>query len=395
MKKYIILIFICVPACLAAQNILTLEQAIAFANNTHPSVRGSILNTEKQKTLKTAAISFKPAEVNYNRGQLNGPTMDNEWEISQTFTLPPVYAARTNLQNEAIELAEMQTFAMTYELEYQVRQMWHQWAFTSKYLALTSEIKKRFDGLEQAARKRFDEGESNYLELKSAENQLGNITLEQQQAEIDAKVQSANLLKITGSMPGYTLPDDAFFALPLPDTFMKDALHPSIQNFEQQVEMAKAGHRLDKSAFWPEIKVGYLHKQIEGTGGFSGMKLGLNIPVLFWPNTSRVKAASLNIDQQEAALENISLTLSIRRSTKVQEVKKFYKTMLWLETNGMALADELNRFAHLAYKSGEIGYIEYVFHLEEVFKLNKSYLEAIFNYNKAVLELQYLDGKFE
>jgi len=57
-------------------------------------------------------------------------------------------------------------------------------------------------------------------------------------------------------------------------------------------------------------------------------------------------------------------------------------------------ADELLRFAEKSYQSGEIDYVEYINAVNQALTTKTDYLTAIQQYNQAVIELQYLTGKF-
>lgn len=397
MKKYIILILCFLPMLGMAQSdqALSLEEAIASAKKSHPMLKESELGLEKEKVLKSSAFDLGPTLVNYSRGELNSSVIDYEWEISQGIAFPTVYTAKSKLQKEKIEQAEIETRISEFELEYQVRKSWYQWAFADSYLNLVADMANLFEGFDQAAGKRFAAGETNILEKKTAETHFGQVILERNQADHDVAIAYAQIRKWIGKASDYQLPEDAFTALAFPETGLPIENHLFLASSGQSIAVAQAYQKVEKSALWPKFKVGYMQQQIEGVAGFSGVKLGIEIPLFFWPQASQIKSAGFEVMQQEATLDHMQMMLEGSQESKMQEVLKYFQAVQWIESNGLSLSEELLRFATKSFNSGEIDYIEYILHLQEAFQIKKSYLQAVQAYNQAVIDLQYLNGKFE
>jgi cobalt-zinc-cadmium resistance protein CzcA len=61
----------------------------------------------------------------------------------------------------------------------------------------------------------------------------------------------------------------------------------------------------------------------------------------------------------------------------------------YYESTGMQYANEILNTAQLAFKNGEIGYIEYITLLSQSIDIKNNCLSALTNYNQAIIQLNY------
>ena len=71
-------------------------------------------------------------------------------------------------------------------------------------------------------------------------------------------------------------------------------------------------------------------------------------------------------------------------------LQKHEKAILYYESQGLQMADEIIRMAEKSYLSGETDYLQYIQSLESARQINLGYLESLNQYNQTVLEMQYL-----
>jgi cobalt-zinc-cadmium resistance protein CzcA len=57
------------------------------------------------------------------------------------------------------------------------------------------------------------------------------------------------------------------------------------------------------------------------------------------------------------------------------------------------MAESIVNIAQRTYKSGDIGYIEYVQNLNEANKIKTDYLTMMNNYNQTIINIQFLLNK--
>jgi len=77
----------------------------------------------------------------------------------------------------------------------------------------------------------------------------------------------------------------------------------------------------------------------------------------------------------------------------IQDLNKQQQLLQYYETTGVQQADEIQSSATLAFKNGEIGYIEYTTLLSQSIDIKNNYSSALNNYNQAVIKLNYFSNK--
>ena len=62
----------------------------------------------------------------------------------------------------------------------------------------------------------------------------------------------------------------------------------------------------------------------------------------------------------------------------------------YYQTECLPMAESIINAAQLSYKSGDIGYIEYIQNIKDAIKIKTDYLAAINSYNQTIIQLNYL-----
>lgn len=72
------------------------------------------------------------------------------------------------------------------------------------------------------------------------------------------------------------------------------------------------------------------------------------------------------------------------------ELKKYRKAIEYYEQTGEELASGILANAQMAYREGEIDYLQYIHLLENARNIEINYLRNLWEYNMTVLEANYL-----
>ena len=194
----------------------------------------------------------------------------------------------------------------------------------------------------------------------------------------------------------YVIPTNAFVKLELPIIDNSQARNGALlAYYKQSYEVAKKEYSVAKSGFLPGLSVGYFNQQINGVGDFSGVQLGVAIPLLFWTQLGKAQATKLGSDIAKSDNESQVLMITTMFQSKQQEINKYLLQLEWYENQGLKTADELLRFANIGYQAGEIDYMEYINSAKQASTIKTEYLSALKQYNQSVIDLQYLSGSFK
>ena len=142
----------------------------------------------------------------------------------------------------------------------------------------------------------------------------------------------------------------------------------------------------------PDFSAGYFNQQIEGIPGFKGLQFGVNIPVAFWAKQAKIQAADVDVKIAQANYEDKLMSIRTFFNNQMQEYIKYKNLVDYYETQGLAIADELLKYAQKGYQLGEIGYIEYIQNIDNGIGIRKQYLDNLEKYNNTVIEINYLIG---
>ena len=100
--------------------------------------------------------------------------------------------------------------------------------------------------------------------------------------------------------------------------------------------------------------------------------------------------------QQQIAEKDYQTSMLEFNSAYSQAMLQMQKNLALLnyyETTGLKQADELLTASAQAYKSGEIGYVEYAALVAQGIEIKNAYLDALNNYNQSVIAIQYYTNK--
>jgi heavy metal efflux system protein len=73
----------------------------------------------------------------------------------------------------------------------------------------------------------------------------------------------------------------------------------------------------------------------------------------------------------------------------IKELEKQQSLLTYYESSGIQQAKEIQNTATLAFRNGEIGYIEFTALLSQSIDIKNEYLSALTNYNLAVIQINY------
>lgn len=374
---------------------ITLDKAVELALNNHPSIRAATLRVEQQEELKKTAFDLEKTRISYSMGQLNSSVNDYQWEISQGFKFPTTYIAQSNLLKEKIILSEKELLISSLELERNVRSAWNQLAYGVELLKDSEKRLVTYENFALVAEKRYDAGSTNFLEKTSALSQYQQMQLRHQQLEADVIIYKQELQQWLIHEGDIILPENAFSktAIIIEKTSTVDQ-NPILNYYQQKTAINEKVLKLEKSNYLPDFSVGYFNQQIDGSTGFDGLRVGIGIPLFFWTQRGKVQAARIGNDIAIADLENKTQTINFSYNTQVQKLTKHLLQVNWYQTQGLATAEEMLRFATKSYRAGAIDYMEYINTINQATEIKIAYLEEVNKYNQAAIVLQYLSGNF-
>lgn len=386
---------------------LTLDQALQQALKNNKAISSARLGIDYQEQLKKANKEMPKTDVSLLYGQYNTVNKtDNNITLTQKIPFPTYFAAQGALGNAMIKSSRFRLAATQNELAFQVKSTYSQLQYLSAKRGLLLREDSLYSGFLKSADLRYRTGETNLLEKTTAETRLFELRNQIQQNQADTQIQLDQLKTLLNNgEAAVSIADTQLVERPfnLSDTVTIDN-NPALAMIKQQVEIAQNQKRVEAAKALPDISLGYFNQTLIGNqningrevyygGGnrFQGFELGLSLPI-FSPAKAKVRAAEINsqIAESEYSLQQSTINRQYRQS--VQEYLKNKSSLAYYKSSALANAELILKQIQLAYKSGDIGFAEYLISVMNAIAIRNGYLQALNEYNQSVVRLEFLTG---
>ena len=379
----------------AVSNTMTLEEAIAMAKRNYPSLKESQAFIAREKAMK--GTSFDLGNTSLYAGKENEGLQQGKLrtfgveqgniDLLSGFSKSKFYEQRVALGEKFYELNEQQ-------LVRNVMKAYDQINYNKAQFIFAKQLDSIYANFKTAAKLRFDTGETGKLEFISASSEYQQIQVLKQQAYDDIEISKRVLKQYLGTAEPIETVSTSYekiFFKRLTDS-VSIAKNPMLQYSLQNTEVSKANIGVEKSQFLPKFSVSYDNLKYNDASSFNAFHVGINIPLWFLPQKSRIKAAKADaMVVENQYLEQKAITESLVSQLQ-KSLEKTEKTLRYYEEGALLLAEEQINTAQLASKEGEIDYVNYITILNSAIRIKQTHLQYINQYNQQIIEAQYQLG---
>jgi len=389
----------------------TAQQAVTQALQANGTVQAAQSSLAAQQALRGTATDLGRTTVGVSYGQYNSYRQDNNFSISQTFSLPGVYRRQAQLLDAQVGGQQFQLAQVQAELRRQVRLSYEKAVFARHRLKMLRGQDSIYTEFLRAANLRFKTGEVARLEPTTALVQQGETRALIRRARTSYQVAQRQLQALLQQVQPVAITDSLLVplepvVLPAPGDTTRLAQNPEAQVLRQLIAQRQAATRAEQSLGLPNVTLGYFNQSligpqtIGGVGGseryysgndrFQGVQGSVGIPILRGPQKSRVQAARLQEQVATVAYQRRLTELAARQDELVAQHAEQQERLAFYQQTALPQASVIVRLSTLAFKAGETGYSEYLLHLERAQGLRLAYLDALLEHNQTVIELDYL-----
>ena len=383
----------------------SLDQVLEVALENNPNLKVAQFQTAREQALKGTSFNLPKTDLGVEYGQTNSiADNDTRFSISQTFEFPTVYSRQSKLNSSKVAASKLRQEVVQNDLVAQVSSTYYRlWFLKSKgnVLQRQDSIYSRFS---YAAQLRYDNGESNALELATANAELAdiNITVQQNEAAIaEGQFTLQNLMNVDEAVEIETPKLEMKSAMEVSNTTdMNVSKNPLVSYYKQQIDVAENERKVASAKRLPDITLGYFNQSFIGTGNtgtgydagdrFTGVQLGLSIPLWAKPHTAKITAAKIYKQETEAQLVVIENQTKSQLQSLFNELQKNLKNIEYYRESGLPQSEVLFKTAQRGFEEGEIGYIEYVQGLNRALTIQVTYLDFLNQYNQTLINIEQL-----
>ncbi len=375
---------------------LTVEEAIAMAKQNYPSLKESQAFIEREQAMKGSSFDFGSTQVFTGKEEYgnNLPGIQTTIGVQQSNIDLLSGFSRSKFYKERIALGEKFYVASEQQLVRNVMQAYDQINYYKARLRFADQLDSIYANFKTAAQLRYDTGETGKLEFISAASEFQQIQVLRQQAFDDIEIAKRALKQYLGTDESIETINEPYKTLDFMATMDSTSVtnNPMLQYALQNAKVSKANVGVEKSQFLPKFSLSYGRQVVDEVSGFNTYQAGISIPLWFFPQKSRVKAAKADVMVAENQyLEQKAVTES-RVSQLTKSLEKTKKILQYYEEGALLLAEQQITTAQLASKEGEIDYVNYITILNSAIRIKQNHLQYINQYNQQTIDMQYQLG---
>lgn len=388
-----ILVLSCFSFNANAQNkTLQLNDALQSALKNYPTVQQAALQTQQQQTLTKTATVLDPFNINSNLGQMNSKLYDYNIGVAQSFKLSN--KANKNVLNQNVTLAKSFEAVTKNELIKNVSSTYYNWVNSWQHYNLLLQLESIYMDYEKYADKKFQVGESNKLEKINAYLQHKDLKIQLAQANTQVAFYQTELQKWTLDKESYQAPSkfETLAEINVNDSTLVSK-HPVLEYLQQQIKSKELEQKAEKAKGNPSFNLGVNTQSLDKENPFYFGSVGINIPLFKTGIKARTEAAKIETEIAKKELQKSQQELATAFWQQYQLQKQYAEQLNYYKSEGLPMAESIVTIAQRSYKSGDIGYIEYVQNLNEANKIKTDYLTMMNNYNQTIINIQYLLNK--
>lgn len=391
-----------------SNSVITLQQAIEEALKNNGTIRVADYEVSYSQALKKTSTDIGKTNVSLMYGQYNSLSTDNNITVSQSIPFPTLFTSQAKLGNALIKGSKLKLQLAQNELISQVKLAYHYLQYLQAEQKLLLSQDSIYTEFARASTIRLKTGESNLLEKTTAETQLMEVQNLLAQNKANALIYQSHLQTLMNSKNPILLSETEMNKLPL--TVQTDSAsisqNPMLAYLKQQLEISNRLKKVETAKVLPDFTVGYFNQSLIGyqningadqyfgaSKRFSGIQVGIAVPLWFVPQTAKVKAASINQQVVQSNYEQQQSNMQGQYNQAIQEFLKDKNTVEYYEKSALPNAELIIKQADKGFKSGSIGYVEYLQSLKSALAIKSNYLQSLNQYNQSVVTLEFLLGK--
>lgn len=363
----------------------------AFANNKELS--SYYLQTKASKANIGTAFDFDKTTVYYGYDENNVAPNDKAlrvFGIEQTFSFPTVYGARKKVYKSQWEQNKVLYEIQKNKLALAVSLVYDRIVYTQNKEVLYTQLDSLYSAFSKAGNRKFELGESNYLEKITAESKSKQIHTTLIQLKNQKQALYGQLKSLAQSQEDFQVSDNQLEMLHIDGaatgkTLQKNYMETISKTYSSQL-------KLQNQSWLPDLSMELFTGTNRGLGyRQNGFQIGVAIPLLFSGNTSKRKTAKLEQQSWEAMRSDREIQMESFYMQKQAELNQHKEMINYYTESGQILSKEIIKTADMSYKNGEIDFFQYIQSLENAISIESDYLDSVLSYNQSYLELHYFN----
>ncbi|RPD98551.1 CusA/CzcA family heavy metal efflux RND transporter [Aureibaculum marinum] len=375
----------------AQQNLLTADKALALAIENNAELKASSLMVDKSDILIRSAFDFDKTAIYYSYDESNLGTNNlplHVFGIQQNFKFPTVYFSDKKLGKADYKLQQSNYNIKLETLKRKVYSAYYNVVYAKNKKELYQFVDSLYVNFSKSAERRFELGETNYLEVITAQSKQKQLQILYKQATQEV-IKMNEELKALVQVDSVKVPSQPLRKLTLLNVSIENNVGLSYYNNAERYYNAL--QKSEKQRLLPDLSVEYFQGSNEALNQqMIGYQIGIKIPLLFGGKISKIKATKLEKDIIKEEQSDFKSRLFTSYHKLMAELNQYGEAVNYYENQGKRLSEEIIKTAELSFKHGEIDFFQYIQSLETAKDIELTYLDNLNKYNQTIIDINYL-----
>ncbi len=387
-------VFIGLPATVFGQNEPgELESIIEIASQQNAELKSEKLKVQQKQKLSAQSWNLHKTEVYYNSDENN--IAENGypiavWGVSQYLEFPTVYMSQKRFAGYQYEMQQADYQVRLRELSKNVSQAYNEIIYVKHKTRIALFLDSLYDQFSQAAERRYELGETNYLEKLTAEARSNQIRTRLLQLREERDIAYKNLYQLVQSDSLFEISEETL--LPIDNASFELKQSPEILYYEHAQNAALALNQVEKNKLLPDLSLEYFQgtNSNENARVYQGLQIGVHIPIFFGSQQAKIQCSRIQVEIENKRLLDYQRRIQAKIDVLRAQMDKYEEAINYYHETGSRLAWELLNTATRSYKEGEIDFLQYVQTIDHAKEIESEFLESVKMYNRTYYELKYI-----
>lgn len=384
MKKVLLLIILCVPACMQAQGI---EQILKSIEQNNKALQSQQQAANAEKMENRTVNNLPDPTLNYSSFYSNSAEGGHgtEFVATQGFDFPTQYITRNRqatLQNEAVD---MRTHATRRDILLAAKNLCLDLILLNQEKALMDIRLKNADELQALYEKRLSTGDANILEVNKIKMERMSVQTEVAQNTAAHRTALQSLLAMNGNQ-ALEFAETEYLAVEEINDYnlMRDRVIASdidLQAASATVRAAEKQVKVDRQGWLPKLEVGF-RRNTNSVEAENGFVIGGSLPL--FENRKRVKIAKAQAVSAQLARESIREQVEAGLMAQFNEMQQLKTAM---QAYDVPLMHRSLQLLKQALEEGQISLIDYFVETDNIYRNLQAYMQVENQYQKVMANI--------
>ncbi|MDO6595570.1 CusA/CzcA family heavy metal efflux RND transporter [Oceanihabitans sp. 2_MG-2023] len=370
---------------------LTIQQTLELAIENNANLKAEKLKIEQENALVGSAFTFDKTDLYYNYDESNLAINNKPLKIfgvSQDFKFPTVYFAEKKRNQSKVDLQEANYSLQLLQVKKQVYTNYYQLSYAKNKAENYKYLDSLYTDFARKAERRFELGETNYLEMITAKSKQKQLETLYKQSLLEVRLYKEQLKKVV-QVDSITIDDGLLKKLQVESLIANQDAGLSV--FYASINYQKAQVKLEKQSLLPDLNAAYFQgTNNELNDNIKGYQLGVKIPILFGGQRSKIKASKIAQDVILEQKQDYQTKLNAEYHSLLAKLQQYEEAIQYYETQGKILSEQIIKTAIRTFKEGEIDFFQYIQSLETAKDIQLDYLVQLNQYNQTVITINHL-----